>query len=48
MFAGIYRDFAGKSGCGDFKFMGIACKPANPVMFEVNQKNCGLFIYTLY
>ena len=25
MFAGIYRDFAGKSECGDFKFMGIAC-----------------------
>ena len=26
MFAGIYKDFAGKSECGDFKFTGIACK----------------------
>ena len=25
MFAGIYGVFAGKSGCGDFKFAGIAC-----------------------
>ena len=48
MFAGIYRDFAGKSECGDFKFTGIACIPAIPVIFEVNQKKCGLFIYTLY
>ena len=40
MFAGIYRDFAGKSECGDFKFMGIACIPAIPVIFEVNQKKC--------
>ena len=46
MFAGIYRDFAGKSECGDFKFTGIACIPAIPVIFEVNQKKCGLFIYT--
>ena len=50
MFAGIYRDFAGKSECGDFKFMGIACIPAIPVIFEVNQKKvwsfyiCILFI----
>ena len=36
MFAGIYRDFAGKSECGDFKFMGIACIPTIPVIFEVN------------
>ena len=28
MFAGIYRVFTGKSECGDFKFMGIACIPA--------------------
>ena len=28
MFAGIYRDFAEKSECGDFKFTGIACIPA--------------------
>ena len=25
MFAGIYGGFTGKSGCGDFKFAGIAC-----------------------
>ena len=25
MFAGIYGGFTGKSGCGDFKFTGIAC-----------------------
>ena len=44
MFAGIYRDFAGKAECGDFKFTGIACIPAIPVIFEVNQnKKCGLF-----
>ena len=48
MFAGIYRDFAGKSKCRDFKFTGIACIPAISVIFEVNQKKCGLFIYTLY
>ena len=38
MFAGIYRDFAGKLECGDFTFMGIACIPEIPVIFEVNQK----------
>ena len=27
MFAGIYGEFIGKSECGDFKFMGIACNP---------------------
>ena len=48
MFAGIYRDFAGKSEWGDFKFTGIACIPAIPVIFEVNQKKGGLFINTLY
>ena len=37
MFAGIYRDFAGKSECRDFKFTGIAYIPAIPVIFEVNQ-----------
>ena len=48
MFAGIYRDFAGKSECGDFKFTGIACIPAIPVIFEVNQKKVWTFyIYTL-
>ena len=48
VFAGIYRDFARKSECRDFKFMGIACIPAIPVIFEVNKKKCGLFIYTLH
>ena len=43
MFAGIYRDFAGKSKCGDFKFRGIACIPAIPVIFEVNQKKVWTF-----
>ena len=27
MFTGIYGGFIGKSECGDFKFMGIACYP---------------------
>ena len=44
MFAGIYRDFVGKSECGDFKFTGIACIPEIPVIFEVNTF-CGLLIY---
>ena len=48
MIAGIYRDFAGKLECGDFKFTGIACIPTIPVIFEVNQKSVDLFIYTLY
>ena len=48
MFAGIYRDFAGKSEYRDFKFTRIACIPAIPVIFEVNQKKYGLFIYTIY
>ena len=43
MFAGIYWDFAGKSECGDFKFTGIACIPAIPVIFEVNQKKVWTF-----
>ena len=44
MFAGIYRDFAGKSKYGDFKFTGIAI----PVIFEVNQKEVWTFyIYSL-
>ena len=45
MFAGIYRDFAGKSECGDFKFTGIACIRAIPVIFEVNQKKSVDFLY---
>jgi len=48
MFAGIYRDFAGESEYGDFKFTGIACIPAIPVIFEVNQKKVWTFyIYSL-
>ena len=48
MFAGIYRDFAGKSECGDFKFTGIACIPTSPVIFEVNKKKVWTFyIYIL-
>ena len=27
MFTRIYRGFMGKSECGDFKFVGIACYP---------------------
>ena len=46
MFAGICRDFAGKSWGGDFKFTGIACIPAIPVIFEVNQKE--LWTFYLY
>ena len=34
MFAGNCRDFAGKSECRDFKFMGIACIPAIPVILK--------------
>ena len=45
MFAGIYSDFAGKSECGDFKFTGIACIPAIPVIFEVNNKKSVDFLY---
>ena len=43
MFAGIYRDFAGKLKCGDFKFTGIACISAIPVIFEVNQRKVWTF-----
>ena len=41
MSAVIYRDFARKLECGDFKFMGIACIPAILVI----KKKCRLFIY---
>ena len=34
MFTGNYRVFAGKSECGDFKFMGIACIHAIPVILK--------------
>ena len=32
MFTGIYMDSAGKSECRDFKFRGIACIPAIPLI----------------
>ena len=48
MFAGIYREFAGKSECRDFKFTGIACIPAIAVIFEVNQKKSVDFLYLLF
>ena len=48
MFEGIYRDFAGKSECGDFKFTGIACTAEIPVIFEVNQKKSVDFLYILF
>ena len=34
MFARIYRDFAGKLECRDFKFMGIAYIPEIPVILK--------------
>ena len=34
MFTGNYGGSAGKSECGDFKFMGIACIPAIPVILK--------------
>ena len=34
MFTGNYRDFTGKLECRDFKFMGIACIPAIPVILK--------------
>ena len=45
MFTGVYRVSAGKSECGDFKFMGIACIPAIPVILksphsDFHCKNC--------
>ena len=48
MFAEIYRDFTGKLECGGFKFLGIACIPAIPIIFEVNRKEDVDFLYTLY
>ena len=44
-FTGTLR---GNWSCRDFKFTGIACIPAIPVIFEVNQKkSVDFFIYTL-
>ena len=34
MFTGNYMDSAGKSECRDFKFIGIACIPAIPVILK--------------
>ena len=34
MFTGNYRDSMGKSECRDFKFIGIACIPAIPVILK--------------
>ena len=39
MFTGNYRDSTGKSECRDFKFMGIACIPANPVFLKSLQSD---------
>ena len=36
MFTGNYRDFAGRLEYRDFKFMGIACIPAIPVIFKTH------------
>ena len=36
MFAGNCRDSTGKLECRDFKFMGIACIPAIPVIFKTH------------
>ena len=48
MIAEIYRDFAGKSECGDFKFTWIACITTITAIFEVNKKKVWTFyIYTL-
>ena len=35
MFTGIYRCFIGKSGCGDFKFMGIVTCNAHKCNWEM-------------
>ena len=48
MFAGIYRDLSGKSECRDFKFMGIACIPTIPVIFEVNQNKVWTFYIPIH
>ena len=34
MFTGVYKVLAEKSECGDFKFMGIACTHAIPVILK--------------
>ena len=45
MFAGNYRDFAGKSECRDFKFMGIAYIPEIPVILKSPHSD---FHYNIY
>ena len=42
--ANVYKGLQGL--CGDFKFMGIACIPVIPVIFDVNTL-CGLLVSTL-
>ena len=39
MFTGVYRVSTGKSECGDFKFMGIECIPAIPVILKSPHSN---------
>ena len=39
MFAGNYRGSTGKSEWRDFKFMGIACIPAIPVILKSPQSD---------
>ena len=51
MFTGIYRVSIGKSECGDFKFMGIACLPIIPVILKSPHSHfhcniCGEFDFT--
>ena len=48
--ANVCRDLqglCGEIGVQDFKFTGIACIPAIPVIFEVNQKKMD-FLYILF
>ena len=39
MFTGDYKVSAGKSESGDFKFMGIACIPAIPVILKSSRSD---------
>jgi len=45
MFTGNYRVFAGKLNCGDFKFMGIACIAAIPVILKYPHSDFHCNIY---
>ena len=42
MLTGNYRDSTGKSECRDFKFMGIACIPAIPVILKYPHFHCNI------